>query len=57
MIIHVGDLVVIAWEHHHGHGSLRGIVYEADHAWCHIMWSDGSRTARFANTLEVVSGA
>jgi len=58
MSVKVGDLVrtkmgvVVPL----GTASLKGIVYEADGSWVHIMWSDGRRTTRLSDGLEVISG-
>jgi len=57
----VGDLVIVRKgiflrAHEPGKPPMKGIVYEAEGSWIHIMWADGSRTSRFADSLEVISG-
>lgn len=57
----VGDLVVVRKDiflraHEPGKARMKGIVYEAEGSWSMVMWADGSRTSRFADSLEVISG-
>lgn len=57
----VGDLVAVRKgiflrAQEPGKAPMKGIVYEAEGLWIHIMWADESRTSRFADSLEVVSG-